>query len=855
MLKLFNNMAEKIFKLSIGKKILIGFSIISLIYLGMALHNYYEMNNIGNLAEQAVPLSSRITSLQDFAIQMEKLDNDMQKYFITNYEQDKEDVNNDFENMFSILRSLEINDNGNLTPRLHEMDNILFEIQQDFNNVPNTDQNATNSDLINEKRALIYNLIDTEKQKHLELLTETTNEINNNVLYQQQAILHINNDYIYLSIIFLSLGILISFRTSRSISSPIEKLREATTEIGQGRFDINIPDTSMDEIGELASAFNKMTGELQKTTVSKEYVENIIRSMYDTLIVASPEGTIQTVNNAICNLLGYRSDELLGKPISMIFNDQQPMNKSIDEIRKKDILFNIEEIYTAKDGRKIPVLSSISKLMDNEGNIQGIVCVAKDITQIKKAEEALSELSQFNQEVISSAGEGIIVYDTEFRYLIWNKFMEKMTQVMQKDVLGKVAFDIFPHLREQGIDNLIKKAMNGETVSSNDTPYRIPGTGNSGWVNSMYVPHRDTNGKIKGVIATVRDVTECKNTEDLLNKSKEFAEIIINSMKDAIYVIDVIDFKIIEVNSVFLEIYGMKKEEVIGRTCYEITHKRAEPCTSPEEKCPLSETLTTGKHSTAEHIHYTKHGQMRYNEVSTSPIKDKNGKIVNVIHVTRDITERKLAEEQIARSLKDKETLLKEIHHRVKNNMQIVSSLLDHQIQYIEDKKIISMFKESQNRILSMSLVHEKLYQSRDLARINFFDYINDLVANLFQSYMAISSKITPSIDIENIQLDIDFAIPCGLIINELVTNSLKYAFSEEAKGEIRIVFRRTCGDMYELIVSDNGIGISADIDFRKTGSMGLHLVTILSEHQLHGEINLIRKKGTEFQIKFRGIK
>ena len=135
--------------------------------------------------------------------------------------------------------------------------------------------------------------------------------------------------------------------------------------------------------------------------------------------------------------------------------------------------------------------------------------------------------------------------------------------------------------------------------------------------------------------------------------------------------------------------------------------------------------------------------------------------------------------------------LLKEIHHRVKNNMQIVSSLLDHQTQFIKDKKVIEIFTESQNRIASMALVHEKLYQSKDLAKIDFNDYISDLVANLFQSYVKNSGKIKLNMNIENIQLDIDLAIPCGLIINELVTNSLKYAFPAGRVGEIKVVFRQ----------------------------------------------------------------
>jgi two-component sensor histidine kinase len=225
----------------------------------------------------------------------------------------------------------------------------------------------------------------------------------------------------------------------------------------------------------------------------------------------------------------------------------------------------------------------------------------------------------------------------------------------------------------------------------------------------------------------------------------------------------------------------------------------------------------------------------------------------------KDITDRKKAEEQIKNSLEEKEILLREIHHRVKNNLMIVSSLLAHQSQYIRDKDVIDMFTDSQNRILSMALVHEKLYQSKNLAKIDFKEYIDDLVVDLIQSYEVNGNKITLNMNIENIQLDIDFAIPCGLIINELVTNSLKYAFpvGTQTQGEIKIAFHSIDRNenIFELVDSDNGIGLPKDLDFRKTDSLGLHLVTTLAEKQLHGEITLNRSKGTEFKIKFRGIK
>lgn len=216
-----------------------------------------------------------------------------------------------------------------------------------------------------------------------------------------------------------------------------------------------------------------------------------------------------------------------------------------------------------------------------------------------------------------------------------------------------------------------------------------------------------------------------------------------------------------------------------------------------------------------------------------------------------EITSRKRAENQIKVSLQEKEVLLKEIHHRVKNNLQIISSLLNIQSEYIQEKEVLEMFKVSQNRIGSMALIHEKLYQSKDLARIEFAEYIQDLVANLFFLYEIDSSVVALKLNIDNVFLSIDAAIPCGLIINELVVNSLKHAFPTGNSGEISIGFHSDNEKKITLLVSDNGIGLAPDFDLKSTASLGLQLVDDLI-NQLSGTVELNRNHGTEFKIKFQ---
>ena len=211
---------------------------------------------------------------------------------------------------------------------------------------------------------------------------------------------------------------------------------------------------------------------------------------------------------------------------------------------------------------------------------------------------------------------------------------------------------------------------------------------------------------------------------------------------------------------------------------------------------------------------------------------------------------RKQAEEQIRRSLQEKEVLLKEIHHRVKNNMQVISSMLNLQSAYIEDKQALDMFNDSQNRVKSMALIHEKLYQSRDLARVDFSEYVDTLTNHLFRFYDTHNPLISLRTDVDSIMIGVDMAIPCGLILNELVSNSLKHAFPNNEKGKIMVSFFSNNGSS-TLSVRDNGIGFPQDVDFRDMDSLGLQLVNTLVQ-QIEGEIKLIsRKKGTEFTITF----
>ncbi|MBM4242004.1 MAG: response regulator [Euryarchaeota archaeon] len=234
-------------------------------------------------------------------------------------------------------------------------------------------------------------------------------------------------------------------------------------------------------------------------------------------------------------------------------------------------------------------------------------------------------------------------------------------------------------------------------------------------------------------------------------------------------------------------------------------------------------------------------------------ITDEAGQPLRIIVTEQDITERKIAEEKIKDSLREKEMLLAEIHHRVKNNLQVILSLLRLQSRYIKDNEALEIFKETQNRVRSIALVHEKLYQSKDLEKINFSDYVQIFTEDLFYFYGTDPNSVKLRINVEEISLNIETAILLGLIINELVTNSLKHAFSHGKNGEINIEIHSDEEDNFTLIVSDNGVGLPEYINTEKTDTFGLQLVKYLTK-RIKGHIDLDRSQGTRFKITLKEL-
>jgi PAS domain S-box-containing protein len=339
-----------------------------------------------------------------------------------------------------------------------------------------------------------------------------------------------------------------------------------------------------------------------------------------------------------------------------------------------------------------------------------------------------------------------------------------------------------------------------------------------------------------------RVLTMRKRVEEELQNTEKRYRNLFEETSDALYM-TALDGKIMDLNQSAVDLFGYTREEMLGLNAREVY-------VNPVDRHGYQQAIMQKGPIRDYEVKFRRKDGTEIDCLLTANVRrSEDGTILGYQGIIRDITERKRAEEQINASLKEKEVLLKEIHHRVKNNLQIISSLLSLQSGYTNNTDALELIKDSQNRVRSMALIHETLYRSKDLASINLADYVRMLTSNLFQSYRINSNTISLNINIHDVLFDINRAIPCGLIINELVSNSLKHAFPAGKEGEIHIDLHSD-NNKLRLIISDTGVGFPKDLDFRNTGTLGLELVTTLTD-QLKGTIELHSNGGTELKIIF----
>jgi PAS domain S-box-containing protein len=663
---------------------------------------------------------------------------------------------------------------------------------------------------------------------------------------------------IIFGLIFIALTALIALVFGKWIAKPLVKLVDTTQKISEGQLDVRVSITTKDEVGVLGMAFNNMVENLSKTLVSREYVDNILTSMADMLIVVDSNGKIKTVNQATLNLLGYEEQEVIGKPIELIIIKEEEEEEEEDQgifhgtglqiLIEKGFIEGIERTYQAKNGRKIPVLFSGSVMRDKNGGIQGIVCMGQDITERKQAEETLRENHTRHANMIENIGDviGIVGADGMTKYQSPN--IEKWFGWKPEDIIGTNGWDkIHPEDNER-IQKEFTKILEKETASLVEYRFKCK-EGKYKWIELTAV-NRINDPLINGVLLNYHDITERKQAESVLETERRRLADVIEGTNVGTW-----EWNIQTGETIFNEHWA----EIVGYTLKEISPvsiKTWERFSHPLDLKISNQLLE--EHFNGEIEFYEFEGRMRHKNGKWIWVQDRgkvstwtdDGKPLILSGTHQEITERKQAEEQIKASLKEKETLLQEIHHRVKNNMSVISGLLHLQMNSTDNQIAKEALQDSQNRVQSMSMIHETLYRSDNLADIDLATYLSDLGKVVLQNY-AISKTVHFKVKAESVMIDSKLASTVGLIVNELIANSLKYAFTDDREGEILLELKSNKENGVELMVSDNGVGIPEGFDLKNADSLGLKLVKMLVENQLDGSVDMEKSNGTKFTIKF----
>lgn len=366
------------------------------------------------------------------------------------------------------------------------------------------------------------------------------------------------------------------------------------------------------------------------------------------------------------------------------------------------------------------------------------------------------------------------------------------------------------------------------------------------WLSGSAVALRDATGGVVGFIGTVMDINARKMAEAELRLSEErFRRLVDGVSNHAIFMLDTTGH-IVSWNPAAKRINGYSSDEIIGQH-FSVFYMPADVFSGHPQK-ELAMALAEGR-CQEEGQRVRKDGSHFWAEVTISSLCDDTGQHVGFVMFAHDISERKRSEEMIRASLEEKEVMLKEIHHRVKNNLQIVSALLELQSAHTSDKTVVEMFEESQGRVKSMALIHERLYKSGNFAGVNFGEYVRQLAEDLYRTYKVTDGDIELKLDVDIPLVPIDIAIPCGLLLNELISNCLKHAFQDTTSGCI-LVSLLIDGIVTVLSVSDDGAGFTPNVDFHNTTSFGLQLVNTLVE-QLDGEVELSTSPKTTITVRF----
>jgi PAS domain S-box-containing protein len=589
----------------------------------------------------------------------------------------------------------------------------------------------------------------------------------------------------------------------------------------------------------------KMRKELAELKGWKERYKALFDRSLFCVFVHDFQGNFIDANKAALKLLGYKRKEIPSLSFSSLLDKEQLQLalKTMTEIQKSGFQQKPTQYRLRKRDGGFVWVETEASLIYKHGAPCSILGIARDITEQKQAELALRESERKYRDIFESLHDVYYRTDKDGMVIEISPSVRRQAGYDPEDVVGHPVTDFY---RDPSARELFDKKLK-ESGSIND--YELQLLAKDGRVIDVSVSSHiviDEEGVPVGVEGVLRNITARKQAEQALRESEAKYRSMVEHSIQGIFTVQ--DFHMVYANEALAHIIGYTVEELQSFSSEKIralVHPEYQDLVWGRMKDRLEGKRVPPRYECRA---VKKDGSIIWVELVSSLIEYQGKPAVQGAAV--DITDHRQAEEQIRASLREKEVMLREIHHRVKNNMQIILSLLRIQSRLVTDPETREMFKQSQNRIRSMALIHEALYKSDDLANIDFSDYISRMATHLLSFYREEIGHVKFAQEAQGIFLDVNKAIPCGLILSELISNALKHAFPGRRDGEILIRMNRDKKGKYTLAVKDTGVGFPEKLDFREAKTLGLQLVTDLTA-QLHGQIELQRREGTEFTIRF----
>jgi PAS domain S-box-containing protein len=579
-------------------------------------------------------------------------------------------------------------------------------------------------------------------------------------------------------------------------------------------------------------------GETLSTVFSSEEGFHLLMSCVQdySIFVLDPDGVVVEWNNGAERIYGYSADEVIGQHFSC-FYPPDDIDHGVPELElaaaTSQPRFAVEGWRVRKDGSRFFANIVLAASRDRDDKLRGFAQVTHDISTRKQMAERF-------RLVVESAPSAMVMINRSGIIEMVNTQAERVFGYERVELLGQPVEILVPERFRRNHPKMRQSFYTdpqSRPMGEGRDLFGLRKNGSEFPVEIGLNPIETEDGPM--VLSAIVDISARKHLEErfrLVVESAPNAMVMVNSMG-----------AIEMVNAQAERVFGYARAEILGRPIEILVpdsfRKHHPGLRDLFFSDPLSRPMGAGRDLYARR----KDGSEFPVEIGLNPIDTEQGKMV--LSAIVDISDRKQKEESIKKALAEKDVLLGEIHHRVKNNLQIVHSLLDLQCTQIEDPAVQEMLRDSQNRIRSMAIIHQTLYESKDFAAIDFSNVLNLIGSSLLASYGVDNGRIRLVVDAMEMPLSIDKAIPCGLIVNELVTNVLKHAFPQPRTGSIAITLRRA-GECVELTVEDDGIGIAENIDLNVTGTLGLQLVHLLTE-QIGGTLEIHRANPTRFLLKF----